>query len=1083
MKKLLSLLLCLLGIYLPAQNLLPGKMNKENWRCYIASDYKLDTPKNAYFSNNALSLDIPLQKAVSNKILLYKFVPLEDGKDYRLTFTVDTTRGAELSVAAGVRKKPHYPRFCEKKLTIHLGKHEYDWSFRFKRKKGFPEDAPAAISFFLGNFIDAKISLSNVSLTKVEPCPLPKDEWTAFVNASVYKDAPKTIPSKYFYSSNSRDNKDIYPVKVKAVNGRIDCKALMPKYEPRSCIILMTEIESDRERTVRLGCAADWYFSFYCNDKMYYSTSLLDNPGNGTTRFSPDNHPVDFVLKKGKNTIAVKVFPGISGWSFYYGATQKLPRHQAWQNIMEGYLPSVTLKVGNGWNKAAIGKLVTQNGTVLDFSNSIHAPAGQFGRLILNKNGRPVFEKNADKTVRFFGVNQPFMFHSLYPYETNINNGIVFKNCRTMNRKEFEAFAKEYARAFRALGMNHIRFHLESRCWHGTKEEQERHWFMLSELKKQGCYLNISIYDHLGSDQKVSHPRRIGLLLLTEEAKNRFRENAKTILDTVNPYTGTKLKDDPQLVCVEFSNEEEGCIIWSSLKGTKVGKDEYALFNAKFREFLKKKYDNIGKLNRSWKSKFASFDAVTVPRGLLSGCAKDSPKSRDFIELCTQLQMAMNEFCTKTVREVGYKGLVGQFDVPVWFGDNAARNSHSQIALGHSYWSHAIWLSIQKQRDNLRGSRAATMQSSIDSSILYWRNLAAAKFADRPYFVTETNHCPPNPYSYEFGLVTGAYSAFQDFSSILPHGMPVHLTPNRISAFQIGSNPVARASMLLLRSLFLRGDITPSRHNVALQVKPELLKYFQPVSPEQTKVALMTGFSMEFPNTKRPEGVRKDVPHDLAIPATRTDGLYKPELDDAVGAGSGKDRIFSAAEFAETLRKHGILAKNNISDPKQGIYQSDNGELTLYAKQKKLEVRTPRTQGACLLAGDSAVLGDFVIEATSENSCIAITSADGAPLASSKRMILVFSTSVANCNGKISYTGGFWHGWRNGDPIPMLRTGKFNATLKNPYAGKFKLYALAMDGSRLEEIPLKTENGLLNISVNTAAQKESSVCFELIAEK
>ena len=48
-------------------------------------------------------------------------------------------------------------------------------------------------------------------------------------------------------------------------------------------------------------------------------------------------------------------------------------------------------------------------------------------------------------------------------------------------------------------------------------------------------------------------------------------------------------------------------------------------------------------------------------------------------------------------------------------------------------------------------------------SILYWRNLAAAKFADRPYFVTETNHCIPNPYSYEFGLVMGAYSAFQGF--------------------------------------------------------------------------------------------------------------------------------------------------------------------------------------------------------------------------------------------------------------------------------------------------------------------------------
>ena len=81
---------------------------------------------------------------------------------------------------------------------------------------------------------------------------------------------------------------------------------------------------------------------------------------------------------------------------------------------------------------------------------------------------------------------------------------------------------------------------------------------MIAELKKQGCYLNISLYDHMGSARPDSHPRRIGLLLLTEEAKARFRENAKTILDTVNPYTGTKLKEDPQLIGVEFSNEDKG---------------------------------------------------------------------------------------------------------------------------------------------------------------------------------------------------------------------------------------------------------------------------------------------------------------------------------------------------------------------------------------------------------------------------------------------------------------------------------------------------------------------------------------------
>lgn len=1081
MKQRFLFLAAFFALLLPAENLLPKTMNWESWRCWVHPEFRVETPRKEYFRNNALCLNIPLQKAEWSRVLLYKLVPLDEGQDYRLTFTVETGRAAELIVAAGIRQKPHYPNFQSKKLTIHPGKLQYDWSFRFVRKPGYPADAPSALSFYLGNFIDTTVTVSNVKLARVEPSPLPADRWTAFVNASVYREAPRTIPDKWFYSANGREETEIHPIQVTAVNGKINCLPLMPKHEPRSCILLMTEIDSDRDRTVRLGFAADWYFTFYCNGKEFYSTSRLKKAGNGTRRFSPDNHPVDFELKKGKNTLAIKVFPGSESWFLQYGATKQAPRHQAWQNLAECYLPTVTLKDGNGWNRAALGKLVVQPGTALDFSASVPAPAGKFGRLILDAEGRPVFENAPDTPVRFFGCNFPF--RGLYPYATNKRwDGVHLKDRPAMNRDEFERFAREYARAFRALGMNHIRFHIESECWHGTREERDRHWFLLAELKKQGCYLNISLYDHQGSARSDSHPRRIGLLLLTDEAKTRFRENARTILDTVNPYTGMKLKDDPQLIGVEFSNEEEGCILWPNLKGTKVGPKEYALFDLRFREFLKKKYSDIASLNRAWKSNFTDFDAVHVPRYLLSECAKDSPRSRDFIECCTRLQMAMMEFCTQVVRELGYTGLVGQFDVPVWFGDNAVRSRYSQFALGHSYWSHAIGINLYQQRDAFRGSRAATMQSSIESSILYWRNLAAAKFADRPYFVTETNHCIPNPYSYEFGLVMGAYSAFQGFRALLPHSYPVFLEPKRLEPFAIGSNPVARASNILLYSLFMRGDVTPSRHNVSLEVAPELLRYFQPVSPEQTKLALMTGFSLSFPGTERPEGVRRDVPVTLALPATRTDGLYKPELDDAIGAGSGRDRKFSAAEFTRTLRKKGVLPPGNLSDPQRGVYQSDTGELTLYAPQKKLEVRTPRTQGACLTAGDSAKLGDFTIESTSTDGCIALTSLDGKPLSSSRKMLLVFSTYPANRNGKISYTGGFWHGWQNGDPVPMLRSGKFRATLKHPQADRFKLHALALDGTRREEIPLRSENGTILFDIDTEKQPEISVCFELTAE-
>ncbi|UKI31006.1 MAG: hypothetical protein L6W00_24630 [Lentisphaeria bacterium] len=276
-----------------------------------------------------------------------------------------------------------------------------------------------------------------------------------------------------------------------AVNGKIDCLPLMPKHEPRSCILLMTEIDSDRDRTVRLGFAADWYFTFYCNGKEFYSTSRLAKAGNGTRRFSPDNHPVDFELKKGKNTLAIKVFPG-SG-----KLVSPIRCHET------GAAPSGVAEsrgVLSAHRYAERRQRLEPRRARQTRRSARHCPgllrlgarpAGKFGRLILDAEGRPVFENAPDTPVRFFGCNFPF--RGLYPYATNKRwDGVHLKDRPAMNRDEFERFAREYARAFRALGMNHIRFHIESECWHGTREERDRHWFLLAELKKQGCYLNIS---------------------------------------------------------------------------------------------------------------------------------------------------------------------------------------------------------------------------------------------------------------------------------------------------------------------------------------------------------------------------------------------------------------------------------------------------------------------------------------------------------------------------------------------------------------------------------------------------------------
>ncbi|UKI31007.1 MAG: hypothetical protein L6W00_24635 [Lentisphaeria bacterium] len=211
MKQRFLFLAAFFALLLPAENLLPKTMNWESWRCWVHPEFRVNTPRKEYFRNNALRLNIPLRKAEWGRVLLYKLVPLEEGQDYRLTFTVETGRAAELVVAAGIRQKPHYPNFHSKKLTIHPGKRQYDWSFRFTRKPGYPADAPTALSFYLGNFIDTTVTVSNIKLAKVGTKSAPRRPLDCLCQRLRLPGSPSTIPDKWFYSANGREGDGNFP--------------------------------------------------------------------------------------------------------------------------------------------------------------------------------------------------------------------------------------------------------------------------------------------------------------------------------------------------------------------------------------------------------------------------------------------------------------------------------------------------------------------------------------------------------------------------------------------------------------------------------------------------------------------------------------------------------------------------------------------------------------------------------------------------------------------------------------------------------------------------------------------------------
>ena len=80
-----------------------------------------------------------------------------------------------------------------------------------------------------------------------------------------------------------------------------------------------------------------------------------------------------------------------------------------------------------------------------------------------------------------------------------------------------------------------------------------------------------------------------------------------------------------------------------------------------------------------------------------------------------------------------------------------------------------------------------------------------------------------------------------------------------------GGSPITRPSEFLFTCLFVRGDVKTSAHRVELQVPQSILGEFKQASTEQTKLGLMSGFAISFPDLQPPEGVVQPAEPDMIV--------------------------------------------------------------------------------------------------------------------------------------------------------------------------------------------------------------------------
>lgn len=751
---------------------------------------------------------------------------------------------------------------------------------------------------------------------------------------------------------------------------------------------------------------------------------------------------------------------------------------------------NLTFVANSQWQVVDTSDVLVKAGSVLDLSEVTAVPlvdgpsAGskRLPRLVIGPSGRLVAKGMPDNPVRLKG----FIFHTVNDEAMSVD-GFGWFGAGAMWKEGVD----RYVRLCRIQGYNLFRiFDIDLMSPHKSfnidPELLDKVDYLVSQMGQHGIYLHLTLLGY-GLFQEVPPPLKHNpavqgrecdfkarMYLGDPEMRQIWLYAAETLMNHVNPYTGLAWKDDPVIACIEPYNEQESGLLARFISSEAI----IGTMDQRFRQWLAAKYQTPEALAKAWgDAAITSFDQVAVPARNLAFTLPyfawtgigSSPSDQDFVLFCNELARENIAWYTANLKRIGYDGLVGHYSLPNWWGDHAARYEYSTMAIRNQFFAMP-W------GDWRGGSGVACPQnSSVGDTAAYMRIMFAARFGDRPFCATEYNHCFWNQYQREFGLVMGAYSAFQGFDAMVYASAPVVFEAKRLGSFQPEGSPITRACEFLFTCLFVRGDVKTSAHRVELRVPQSVLSEFQQASTEQTSLGLISGFALSFPGAQRPEGVAPPAEPDMIVTPSggvriRQNATWTDEVADTEKGSVWLDALVGR------MKRSGLLPEGNASEPSQGVFQSDTGEITMRAQENLLKVATRFSEAVTLEGGRGEPVGQLEVLGSDTPALVGVCAMDGMDLAESRRMVLLYATETANTGMEV--TPDRTQMLNYGTLPVLMKVGRLDATLQNVHGKDMALYAIGLNGARRQRLPLAWgDDGRLKIHLDTASLEHGPTAF------
>ncbi|MEM0026464.1 MAG: beta-galactosidase [Ignisphaera sp.] len=459
--------------------------------------------------------------------------------------------------------------------------------------------------------------------------------------------------------------------------------------------------------------------------------------------------------------------------------------------------------------------------TDISLSEYLDKPAGKYGPVTVGPDGHLYV---GGKRIRFLGVS-------------------VVATGTFPSKEEADLIAAKLAK----YGINLVRFHAIDANWEpnnnifsppGTRQLNMKNLdkmdYFIAALERNGIYIDINLMcyrqfssaDGLPSDVNTMQVKDQHLLpFFYEPARQLVKEFARQLLTHVNPYTGLSYADDPAVAFIEILNEYGMNFGWLDGAVDRLPPVFRNALREKWNEFLISKYGNTENLAKAWGKSL-------LPGESLENKTVDVFNYADIITKRPTLQARLDwaEFLWRLDYNYFmdmYNFLKNELKVKaIVMGTQSAWGGMPNIMArldavdAHHYWRYPTgsgnnWYVINDPMVNNPSSNTMT-------------GLAFRSIYGKPFTVSEYNHPAPNMYRAEGFVFLPAFAAFQDWDAIMPYNYGPWTSGQMATAswnstrsrgtLDFDQDPVRWALMLTSYFLFVRGDVSPAKNLVVVQM-------------------------------------------------------------------------------------------------------------------------------------------------------------------------------------------------------------------------------------------------------------------------